>query len=43
MLVPTVHVYVADATADVEEAAVPPVHVFANLAANDWHPDKVFA
>jgi hypothetical protein len=43
MALPTVQVYVADATADVEEAAVPPEHVFANLAANYWHPAKVFA
>jgi len=36
-LVPTAHVYVAPATADVDAAAVPvppaPGHVFANVAA----------
>jgi len=46
-LVPTAHVYVAPATADVDVAAVPvppvPEHVFANVAAKAWHPAMVFA
>ncbi len=40
--VPTAHVYTAEVIAATDEAAVPPVHVFANLAAKVWQSANEF-
>ena len=42
IFVPTAHETDAPVIDATELAAVPPVHVFANCEANDWHPAKVF-
>ena len=40
--VPTAHVYTAEAIAATDEVAVPPEHVFANLAAKVWQSANEF-
>lgn len=40
--VPTEHVYVYPVIEVTDEAAVPPVHVFANLAAKVWQSANEF-